>query len=221
MSRDAVVRAIARRISAVAVDHPIRVGIDGCDTAGKTTLADELVAPLAELGRPTIRASLDGFHNPSSVRHQRGRDSPEGYFFDSFNTDAVIESLLRPLGPAGSAHYRRAVFDFRTDQPVTVSTEIASPNAVLLFDGVFLHRRELVSFWDFSIFLHVEFETVLRRAEARDAGMFGSIAEVRARYERRYIPGQRLYFAMCSPSRCATAVIHNTDPAQPRVVWAA
>jgi hypothetical protein len=40
----------------------VRVAIDGVDGVGKTTLADELVAPLQLLGRDVIRASIDGFH---------------------------------------------------------------------------------------------------------------------------------------------------------------
>jgi len=49
------------------------------------TLADVLAAPLARLGRPVIRASIDGFHNPGAIRYARGKFSPEGYYFDSFD----------------------------------------------------------------------------------------------------------------------------------------
>ena len=50
----------AKRIASVSLPHPTRVAINGVDAAGKTTLADALVAPLEELGRPVIRASVDG-----------------------------------------------------------------------------------------------------------------------------------------------------------------
>ena len=46
-------------------------------------LADELAHRVTALGRPVIRASVDGFHNPRDHRYRRGRDSPEGYFHDS------------------------------------------------------------------------------------------------------------------------------------------
>jgi uridine kinase len=84
MKRPLVVGEIVKRIVEVQLAHPICVAIDGRDGAGKTTLADELVAPLQSTGREVIRASIDGFHNPRILRYARGHKSPEGYFRDSF-----------------------------------------------------------------------------------------------------------------------------------------
>jgi uridine kinase len=75
------VHALVRRLAA-AVDELLErqprvlVGIDGPDAAGKTMLADQLAAALQS---NAVRASIDGFHNPISVRQRRGRFSPEGY----------------------------------------------------------------------------------------------------------------------------------------------
>ena len=55
---------LAQRLVAVSPDRTIRVAIDGVDGAGKTTFADELGSSVSALGRPVIRASVDGFHNP-------------------------------------------------------------------------------------------------------------------------------------------------------------
>jgi uridine kinase len=85
-------------------------------------------------------------------------------------------------------------------------------NAVLLFDGVFLLRGELLSYWDYTIFVEAAFAQTLARAERRDAGLFGSVEAVRRRYEQRYVPGQRLYFAACRPQERAHAVVDNNDP---------
>jgi len=89
---------------------------------------------------------------------------------------------------------------------------------VQVFDGVFLHRDELAPFWDFSIFLDIDFETAIRRAETRDASLLGSAFAVRQRYERRYVPGQRLYIATCNPRERASLVIRNEDPEHPSIV---
>jgi len=112
MNRTALLEVLADRITGVARPHPVRVAIDGVDGVGKTTLADDLVDPLRRRQVPVIRASIDGFHNPRSVRYRLGRSSPIGYFRDSFNHDALTAGLLRPLGPGGSGSYRRAVFDY-------------------------------------------------------------------------------------------------------------
>ena len=102
---------LAALIAAIKLPHPVRVAIDGIDAAGKTTLADELVAPIEARGRPVIRASIDGFHRPRPARYERGANSPEGYYHDSFDYAALRAALLEPLGPRGNRAYRRAVFD--------------------------------------------------------------------------------------------------------------
>jgi uridine kinase len=116
MERRELLKDLAFRIAAVELPHPMRVAIDGVDAAGKTILANEVAHLIEGLGRPVICASVDGFHNPAAVRRRRGPSSPEGYFEDSFNYGALLSALLLPLGPGGPRDFRRAVFDFRTDQ---------------------------------------------------------------------------------------------------------
>ena len=213
--RDEVIRHIAACIDSIHLDHPTRVGIDGVDAAGKTTLADELADWLNRSGRTVIRASIDGFHNPSAVRRQRGPDSPEGYFQDSFNYSALRAVLLDPLGSAGSLCFQRAVFDFRTDRPVESPTEEATIDSILLFDGVFLLRPEVRDCWDFSVFVQAEFSTTLKRAISRDLELFGGKTEVLRRYTERYVPGQKIYLSEVDPERLASLVVVNDDPISP------
>jgi len=214
MNRTALLEVLADRITGVARPHPVRVAIDGVDGVGKTTLADDLVDPLRRRQVPVIRASIDGFHNPRSVRYRLGRSSPIGYFRDSFNHDALTAGLLRPLGPGGSGSYRRAVFDYRIDAEVEVPSELAEPNAVLLFDGVFLHRPELRPHWDFSVFLDAPFDVTIARCARRDGGS----PDVNAAENRRYVDGQQLYLQECEPARVATMVIHHADLLSPEIV---
>ncbi len=211
---------LAARIARVRRPHPVRVAIDGVDGAGKTTLAGELVGPLRRRGRPVIRASLDRFHHPAAGRYRRGSASPEGFYRDSFDYPALIEALLRPLGPGGTRAYRRAVFDFRSDTPVDAPLERAAPVAILLFDGVFLLRPELRDLWDLSIFVQADFEVTIARAVKRDAERLGGSASARQRYEQRYVPGQRLYLAEVEPELRASIVIDNNDLSRPVVVRA-
>jgi uridine kinase len=217
MNRDELLSELAGRIAKIRREHPVRVAIDGVDAAGKTTLANELVEPLEARGRNVIRASIDRFHNPASIRKSRGSDSPEGYFRDSFNYTGLAEALLEPLGPTGTCRYRRAIFDFRSDSPVDAPLEEAAPDSVLLFDGVFLLRPELRRHWDFSVLVHADFQITVKRAEKRDRELFGSKAAVRVRYERRYVPGQQLYHCEVQPECWASVIINNNDPGQPSI----
>lgn len=219
MKRAELLAELVSRILATERPHPLRVGIDGVDAAGKTTLADELAPQIEAAGRPALRASIDRFHHPARVRHRRGRESPEGYYLDSFDHAALLESLLCPLGPGGDRRIRRAVFDHRSDSSVDAPLENAEVDAVLLFDGVFLHRPELRAYWDFSVFLRVEFSASLPRAEAREPA--AARDEIRRIYATRYVPGQRLYLAEVQPEAQASLVVDNNDLARPRIVQAA
>ncbi len=214
MSRAELLRFLATRILQIERPHPIRVAIDGIDAAGKTTLADELANELPQ--HPIIRASIDGFHQPRAIRYRRGSDSPIGYYYDSFDYDAFKAELLQPLGPGGSRRYRTMCYDYRHDHPLDSPRKLAPPNAMLLCDGVFLLRSEICELWDFSVFVQISFSTSLDRALVRDREQFGS--SVRQRYEKRYIPGQRLYLQQAQPTQKACIVFDNNDPLNPFLI---
>lgn len=218
MAREETLDQLANRIAARIADRPLRVAIDGVDASGKTTLADELAPLLIAWGRPVIRASVDGFQRPRAERYRRGPDSPEGYYHDSFDYAALRDYLLLPLGPGGSRRIRRAVFDLAADRPLAADEEVTPENAILLLDGVFLLRPELYDLWDYRVFVDAPFAVTLARAAKRDLALFGSAEAVIARYQRRYIPGQRLYLREARPRDRADVVIENEDLEEPRLV---
>jgi uridine kinase len=189
----------------LALRAPVRVGIDGVDGAGKTTFADALADRLAGRGAAVIRAGVDAFHRPAAQRYARGRHDPEGFFRDSYDYDRLVEVLLSPLGPGGDRRIRRAAYDWRTDRAVQAPVEVAPPAAVLVFDGIFLHRPELRGYWDYSVFLAVPFAVSVPRLAVRDS----SDPDPGAAANRRYVRGQQLYLAECDPAARATVVVDN------------
>ncbi len=218
MTHTELLNRLSQLIQHIKKSHPTRVAIDGVDNAGKTTLANDLGKKLIDTGRSIIRASVDGFHQPKEKRYRRGHLSPEGYYADSFNHISMKQKLLIPLGPGGNLLYTSAVFDFRTDSPRTEPVKLASNNAILIFDGVFLFRPELNEHWDFRIFLHIDFDTVVERAIHRDRTLFGDDKTTVERYTKRYIPGQRMYLRQVQPKLIADIVIDNTDPDYPIIL---
>ncbi len=213
---------LAMRILTVPSPHPLRVGIDGVDASGKTTLADELAAAVRIVStRQIIRATIDRFHNPREIRYRRGPDSPEGYYQDSFDLATLRQCLLDPLGINGTGGNRAIQtgrFDFRGNAPVESDIIQAAPDAVLLFDGIFLLRPELEDCWDFSIFVQVGFETVLARAVERDRELLGDAQAVIDRYTKRYIPAQQYYLETCRPQERVDVVIGNDDVENPEII---
>jgi len=214
--RQEILRTIADAILRLGTSRVVRVGIDGVDGAGKSIFGDELAQILADAGRPIIRASVDGFHNPRALRYRLGRLSPEGYFADSYDYEQLKAMLLDPLSPGGSGRYRRAVFDHRSDQPVSMPEAQAIPGAILVFDGIFLHRPELRGYWDHSVFLEVGATVSMARCAQRD----GTSPDPHALDNRRYVEGQQLYLRECEPWCHATVVINNETLESPWIVHA-
>ncbi|WP_196258327.1 uridine kinase [Pelagibacterium limicola] len=207
--------ALLLRIAQVVLALPSRavVAVDGVDGSGKTMLADELATALQLAGRETVRASVDGFHNPRAVRYARGKSDPLGFFLDSYNYESLRRHLIDPFR-RGAPSVDIARFDHRTDsaEPVTVSD--IGANAVLILDGIFLHRDELAQLWDYSLFLAVPFEISYQRMAARD----GSDPDPEAADNRRYLEGQKLYLATCEPRERASLVVDNSDLAAPFII---
>lgn len=214
MQPSALIETLAAKIAGLARPHPARIAVDGVDGVGKSTLANNLAEALRQRRPQVIRASIDGFHNPRSARYRLGPTSPEGYFRDSFNYSALVELLLDPLGPGGSLKYCTAIFDYRNDSEVARQFHNASPNAILLFDGVFLLRPELARHWDLSVFLDAPFEVTVPRMAHRDQ----TSPSLDAPANVRYIEGQKLYLRACEPIRRATIVVNNEDLESPTIV---
>ncbi|BCB92114.1 uridine kinase [Phytohabitans suffuscus] len=214
MERRRVIERVARSVPAPGGGACVRVAIDGPDASGKTTLADELAAAVRALGRPVVRVRLDDFHNPRAVRYQRGRESPEGFWRHAFNYARFRTDVLDPFGPGGERRYRPAAHDLVTDADLTPPPLTAPAGAVLIVDGLFLHRDELVESWDLTVFLDVPFTETAKRMAARD----GTDPDPEHPGNRRYMNAQRIYFTTCDPHRRADIVIDNQDLSAPRVV---
>ena len=72
---------------------------------------------------------------------------------------------------------------------------------------MFLHRDELVGYWDYSVYLAVSSTVAAHRLADRD----GSNPDPDHASLRRYQQAQRLYLDSCAPDRRASIVIDNND----------
>lgn len=214
-TRQELLGYLADVVESVAIAHPKRVAVDGPPAAGKTSLSNELADILRSRGRQVIQASIDGFLFPRLRRFRRGEDSAEGCYYDSFDFEALHRVLLEPLGPGGDRRIQYAVYDGVTDSALSPPITTASADAVLLFDGVFLLRPELIYRWDLSIFVSASFEEALGRARNRDQSVKRSANEVERRYRSRYIPSQQFYFDTVHPTDLCDVIVYNDEPQQP------
>jgi len=213
-----IVRYIINIIKYIKENKPLLIGIDGIDTAGKTIFADRVQKyMLADNIFEPVIISIDKFHNPKQKRYRKGEFSPKGFFEDSFNYEAIKTNVINPVKNLDN-HIVEGIYDFRTETELKKTRIDINRDIVLLFEGIFLNRDELYKFWDFSIFLKISFDTMLKRALTRDIEMFGSLEAVRKKYEKKYIPGEKIYLNRCEPERRADIVIDNNDYENPIIV---
>lgn len=209
---------LAATIDELRPERRVLVAIDGADAAGKSTLARAVAGTVT---RPAVCASIDTWHRPRFVRHQQGGDSAAGYYEDSFDYAALVGELIEPFR-SGASSVTTTWFDHLADQPRRSDVSDVPPTAALLMEGVFLQRPELRGLWDLRVYLQVPESVTLSRALERDAADLGGPDAVRQRYQRRYLPGQRLYRDAAAPVESADIVVDNTDPLHPVVVrWSA
>ncbi|MCA0330035.1 MAG: uridine kinase [Actinobacteria bacterium] len=192
----------------------VRVAVDGGDGAGKTWLADELGEALRALGRPVVRVGVDDFHRPRAERYRRGRQSPEGFWLDSFDYARLRSDVLSPFGPGGDGRYRDRAHDLASDELLDPPWRQAPDGAVLVLDGLFLHRDGLAGLWDLSVFIEASDASRFARMASRD----GTPDDPDDPANARYLGAHRLYVAACDPASRADVVVDNTEPERLRVV---
>lgn len=210
-----MVTEIAALLCANHLGHPVRVAIDGVTASGKSTLAGELSEAASMAGRPVIHLTMDGFHHPRERRYRLGRMSPEGYYNDAYDFAAFAHHVLIPLGPGGDGRYRDRIIDLASDQRIDAIPIKAPTDAILIFDGSFLQRPDLVSLWDYRIFVNTSLAVARTRGTHRDAQQLGGLAQAQLMYDLRYHAAARLYLDAVRPAEVATLVVDNDDLSNP------
>ncbi|MFC3899235.1 gamma-glutamylcyclotransferase [Lentzea rhizosphaerae] len=209
-SRERVLGRIADHL--VAQARPLRVAVDGITASGKTTLARELTAAIAERGRTAAHLSMDGFHNPRAIRHRQGRDSADGYYTDAYDFASFSRLVLEPLGPGGDRKYRQRIIDLLLDTAIDEPPVEAAEDLVLVVDGSFL-QRDLE--WDEVIFVDTPFEVARDRGTRRDTELLGGLEQAERAFDQRYHAASRRYLAEVGPADRASVVLGNADVANP------
>ena len=213
MTPEALIASLAERVPPTEADGAnVIVGIDGVDGAGKTRLAQALTEHLRKT-REVVHVSIDGFHALRAHRYRRGRDSPEGFWLDSYDYEAFHREVVTPFR-AGAGTYLPAAHDVETDAVLTRPRRDVPRGTILVVDGIFLHRPELRDIWDLSVFLDVPFRESARRMGPRD----GLPLDPDAPENARYVGGQRLYLDECRPAERATVLVDYADFDRPAIV---
>lgn len=216
--RKEIIKNIAEVITVIKLDHPVKVAVDGPGNAGKTTFANELAESIIKLNRKVIRSTIDGFHHPPEFRRRQGQFSPKGYLEDSHDYDSLIRNLLEPLSYNGNLEYKESTYNFKINEATNADTKKADKDSILIFDGIFLFKDELLPYWDFKIYIEASFENTMRRAIQRDSDLFGGKDKVIELYKKRYIPGHEMYLSIYNPIEISDFAFNNDNFQNPIVL---
>jgi len=177
-----LVARVFDRIPAPGGSHgarPFVVAVSGIDCCGKSTLAKTLAAEAEQRGLSAAVLGIDDFIRPASIRENR-QPAHLGYFEEVFDYARFVAELEQ-LSAGSGLH-------------------------LLIAEGVFLFRRELISRWHLKIWLEMDPALSLERGPVRDAGFFGSVQAARSAYEETFIPAYRMHLERDRPMQQADMV---------------
>ncbi|WP_422743670.1 nucleoside/nucleotide kinase family protein [Micromonospora sp. WMMD754] len=174
-------RELVARARALAEDGPRQLlGIAGAPGAGKSTLAERIVA---EVGATARLVPMDGFHLAGSALARLGRTGRKGAP-DTFDVNGFVTMLrrLRRLEPTSvwAPEFRRDL-----EEPVAGAIEVPPEVRLVVTEGNYLLLRddpweEVRSLLHQAWFLDLDAELRLRRLTARHEAYGKSPEQARA-----------------------------------------
>lgn len=158
---------------------PVLLGVSGIDCSGKTTLAKALLERASGEGIAAKLVSVDDFIIPQADRFSTGQPVTD-YFEHTFDQNEFAAQVER-LKQSGEVQ-------------------------LVIGEGVFLFRRELVGIWDQKCWLEMSIERAVRCGSVRDAELFGSPAQAKAEYLNRFMPAHEHHLQRDNPAATADFV---------------
>ena len=132
-------------------------------------LVEDLGSVVDNLAADSQRLLVSSWHRRREIRLRRGELSPDGYYRDCLDYDALGTVLLEPFA-VGATSVEISGFDYRSDKPMTEVVDVP-PAVVLLFEGVFLLPPEVRDRWDLALYVHVPEAVTLARVIRRDVAL--------------------------------------------------
>ena len=105
------------------------------------------------------------------------------------------------------------MLDWHTDKYEIEKEFSFSQDTIVIFEGVFLFKRELAPYIDYKVFIEIPLAESKNRAVIRDNEV------VLGRYDEKYLPAQRRYLDEFPPAKVADMIIDNANWECPAVKY--
>lgn len=180
------------------------LGINGIDGSGKTKFAENFRKFLSSNKINSQIIHIDDFCNPKRIRYS-GKDQVYNCFYKTFSIDRVINELLIPARNLENYNVKLKLLNLSTDRYEVYKKYVFKKDTIIIFEGVYLFRKEFIRYIDYKIFLNISFGECKKRIKNRDG------ETVVNKLDTKYLPAQRKYIKEYSPIKIADMVVDNTD----------
>jgi uridine kinase len=119
----------------------------------------------------------------------------------------LIIEILEPIAKLQPINKTLQILNLETDNYDLQRTYKINSQTVVVLEGVFLFRPELIEYLDYRIFMETSFKTALKRAYLRDYQYLG--ADLEKKYSQKYFPTQMKYLQEIKPEKLADLIIVN------------
>jgi uridine kinase len=186
--------------------HVFTVAISGIDASGKGFVSDLLEQELESHNLKIANINIDPWQNPIPVRLQK--ENPVKNFYQQvFRWDDFFSQLILPLKKNGGIYLETKLIRTDADEYYPFTYHFHKID-ILLIEGIFLFKKELLEQYDFTIWIDCSFATGLQRAIARNSENLGEEQLVRD-YDTYYYPAQRYHFKKDNPVSKANYIYNN------------
>ena len=175
------------------------VAIDGLGGSGKSTLARLLKQQLKAIGWTVAVVKHDDFYLPSNQRESQ----QIGMIGSDFDWERLRDQVLVPIREGRHADYQR--YDWETD--VLAEWHTISAANVVIVEGVYTIRRELIFLYDLKIWVECPRAIRLARGIARDG------EKARAIWD--WMPKEDYYVKTHLPREKADLFVNGATPYLP------
>ena len=184
------------------------VGISGIDASGKGYITGFLQKDLETRNYKVANINVDPWQNPIPIRLQE-EDPAENFYKNVFRWDNFFSQLIVPLRT--NRHIYLQTILIRTDGDFYYSFIYDFNDIdILLIEGIFLFKQELLNYYDWKIWIDCSFETGIYRAIERNSEKL-SREQLIHDYNTYYYPAQIYHFQRDDPKDVSNIIYCNDE----------